>query len=314
LNERQDRLVEYSIQILSLLFYSSPLNVNKIIKGTKSDRSFVIKLIKRLQREGLIEPNKASHKYLKLKQLTNLGLELARIIDNIKKYNKSYAELRDKRKEMDRLILSAGNGNALKSILREKDLQPEEIDSFCNSASGACLLDYVSIGHIMVALMTVYADLKLSYTITKTAKAILDTIISETVNRQVSVMIRDLGGKDPVSILPNIYEDGRPDSRDNLLLQFPEKVAEYHVFSNSFINREAKELFSHMFALIRTSYFDIEMDFQLEKIKNDILACEKDIRVASDSDEVKRLKIRLSDLQHLSGFYESQYSRLRESA
>jgi len=97
------------------------------------------------------------------------------------------------------------------------------------------------------------------------------------------------------------------DSRDNLLVYFPQKVAEYHVFSNSFINREAKEIFSHMFALIRTSYFDIEMDFQLEKVKNDILACEKDIREASDADEEKRLKMRLSDLQHLSSFYESQY-------
>ena len=75
-----DRLVITSIKILSSM-YKKNMFVNEIIEQTSSDRSFVIKTLRTLEKGRFIESIKSkSHKQKKVKQLSQLGQELANLI------------------------------------------------------------------------------------------------------------------------------------------------------------------------------------------------------------------------------------------
>ena len=76
-----DRLVITSIKILSSI-YKKNMFVNEIIDQTSSDRSFVIKTLRTLEKGRFIESiNSKSHKQKKVKQLSQLGQELANLVN-----------------------------------------------------------------------------------------------------------------------------------------------------------------------------------------------------------------------------------------
>jgi DNA-binding HxlR family transcriptional regulator len=102
-----DRLVTTSIIILSLL-YKKNMFVNEIIEQTSSDRSFVIKTLRTLEKGRFIETiNSKSHKQKKVKQLSQLGQELANLIICIQNFNEEYdrlAQLINEYKKLDEEI------------------------------------------------------------------------------------------------------------------------------------------------------------------------------------------------------------------
>ena len=102
-----DRLVTTSIIILSLI-YKKNMFVNEIIEQTSSDRSFVIKTLRTLEKGRFITSiNSKSHKQKKVKQLSQLGQELANLVNSIQNFNKEYDRLRqliDEYKNLDEEI------------------------------------------------------------------------------------------------------------------------------------------------------------------------------------------------------------------
>ena len=79
-----------SIKILSSL-YKKNMFVNEIIDQTSSDRSFVIKTLRILEKGRFITSIKSkSHKQKKVKQLSQLGQELANLVNSIQNFNEEY--------------------------------------------------------------------------------------------------------------------------------------------------------------------------------------------------------------------------------
>lgn len=103
----KNRLVMTSIKILSSL-YKKDMFVNEIIDQTSSDRSFVIKTLRTLEKGRFITSiNSKSHKQKKVKQLSQLGQELANLVNSIQIFNKEYDRLRqliDEYKNLDEEI------------------------------------------------------------------------------------------------------------------------------------------------------------------------------------------------------------------
>ena len=100
-----NRLVMTSIKILSSL-YKKNMFVNEIIEQTSSDRSFVIKALRTLEKGRFITSiNNKCHKQKKVKQLSQLGQELANLIFSIQNFNEEYDRLRqliDEYKKLDK--------------------------------------------------------------------------------------------------------------------------------------------------------------------------------------------------------------------
>jgi DNA-binding MarR family transcriptional regulator len=302
-----NRLVDTSMAILRLLLRNSS-NVNSIIKQTSSDRSYVSKVIKTLQKEDIIEETKSStHKQMKIKQLTRVGRELAETMDNVDRYNEWYNKLREKRKEIfDRPYFKYKEEKVIRRILRSKGWTEEEINSFDDCASGACLLDYASAGYIKDALLFKYASILQDNNLHTIGKAIFIKIIMDIISNQLTVLSDELEGEDPSPILRNIYQDGKGDSRTNMILYFPKKMAEYSVLNNSSINKEAKEVLRSIFSLFELGSDDIAKP--IEKVRKDIEICEKSIKKTYE-EEAANLHTRLGNLKQLLVFYEEVASR-----
>ena len=101
-----------SIKILSSL-YKKNMFVNEIIDQTSSDRSFVIKTLRTLEKGRFITSIKSkSHKQKKVKQLSQLGQELANLVISIQNFNEEYdrlAQLIDEYKKLDEEIKKLRN-------------------------------------------------------------------------------------------------------------------------------------------------------------------------------------------------------------
>ncbi len=88
-----NRLVVTSTKILRLIS-SQDMHVNAIIKKTSSDRTFVIKTIKFLKKNGIvIEAKNLNHKEMKMIQLTTLGKEITWFLKSTEKYTSCFGNL-----------------------------------------------------------------------------------------------------------------------------------------------------------------------------------------------------------------------------
>src|SRR5712691_5383076 len=87
----EDRLVHNCIQILRLLL-DGPTNVNSVIRQTGLYKNNVFEANKTLEEAELITKNPKGKQAFILK-LTHLGDEVAKLMNSITEFNKSYAEL-----------------------------------------------------------------------------------------------------------------------------------------------------------------------------------------------------------------------------
>src|SRR6266571_9120653 len=87
----KDRLVSNCIQILRRLL-DGPTNVNSIIKETGLYKNNVFEANKTLKKAKLVTKNRKGKQTFILK-LTELGDEVAKLMNSITEFNKSYAEL-----------------------------------------------------------------------------------------------------------------------------------------------------------------------------------------------------------------------------
>ena len=127
-----NRLVGTFIKILNSLYIEN-MSVNEIIEQTSSDRTFVIKALRELEKAELIETIKnQSHKQKKVKQLSKLGKTVAQLTFNIEKFNSGHFEINnvineynelDKKshdiKEKNKPLTTIKKNTIRKSIFRE---------------------------------------------------------------------------------------------------------------------------------------------------------------------------------------------------
>ncbi|MFL6400108.1 MAG: winged helix-turn-helix transcriptional regulator [Nitrososphaeraceae archaeon] len=182
--------LETSKKILRLLFDKN-LHVNEIIRQTSLDRSYIISTIKTLEREGLIARNKGTKKGKEIvKQLTPLGKELAKLMDNIESYNKSYSELKYAIRENFSFNWSnIQDDSVLRNILRDRKWAEDDISRFINVDKhwGTAVHNFVSTSPWLVIriLLAKYSMIIFDYKPNQIAKSIVDKLIIDFMTEQL---------------------------------------------------------------------------------------------------------------------------------
>jgi DNA-binding HxlR family transcriptional regulator len=274
----KNRLVDTSIHILRLLS-KGQTNVNEIIRQTSSDRTYIITLIKTLQREKLIERVQTPAKQVKILSLSNLGRELVDLLDNIIQYNKSYSELRKTTKESLDIIYS--DENDLKSKLTSKGWNEQDIDHYTYYLTNSASLQYECHSKFINVLGIRYGTIISEFKPGKTARIILDEIMSEAFSGQFSLMLEYLfDSNNPY--FPAIKK----------LFASLEDLLEY---SNKFIDRETKNIVKSLFSLLDPPNKHIVNE--LETLKGTLRLLEKK---NYDSTE-EELKAAADRIRRLSG-------------
>ena len=121
-----DRLVVTFIKILNSLYIEN-MSVNEIIEQTSTDRTFVIKALRKLEKAGFIDTIKnLSHKQKKVKQLSKLGHTLAQLTFNIENFNSEHFEINkviDEYKELDKKFKDIKEKNKPLTTIRKTTIR-----------------------------------------------------------------------------------------------------------------------------------------------------------------------------------------------
>jgi len=171
------------------MLFGKNLTVNKIIKRTSSERSYVINLIKTLEREGLIINIKdPDHKQWKIKQITKQGSDLIQFFENIKEYHKNYFDLRAAIKHnFPNTESSVKTIN--KSILLHRGWTNEEIDRYPYYIGEAFALQHELWINMIYALIIRNVLFRSNFNPEENTQIILNTITSDALSSQLEVML-----------------------------------------------------------------------------------------------------------------------------
>jgi DNA-binding MarR family transcriptional regulator len=216
------------------------MSVNEIIDQTSSDRTFVIKAIKKLQKCQFIENTKSeSHKQKKINKLTELGQELANIMTNIHKFNaESYrlSQLIDEYRKLDEEfekfkeievkdkplqftkrtpieIIPKKYKNSekiLKRKLQNKGWTNEEIEYYCECQQG---LYYTNMFlHEGVIKIVIYKFLSIidNFNLNDDARELINIITIQIFQSQLSDIVTNIHGR-----YTKYLKDEKKDKNDN---------------------------------------------------------------------------------------------------
>ena len=219
-----NRLVTTSIIILSLI-YKKNMFVNEIIEQTSSDRSFVIKTLRTLEKGRLIESiNSKSHKQKKVKQLSQLGQELANVIICIQNFNEEYdrlAQLIDEYKKLDEEIeklkktekenkpspslkrnplefVPSKHKNSemiLKIRLKNKGWTEEEISYYDECQEGLYYTDIFLHEGVIKIILHKFLFILDNYNLNDDAREIINRIIIQIFQTQLSNIVANIHGR-----------------------------------------------------------------------------------------------------------------------
>jgi DNA-binding HxlR family transcriptional regulator len=224
-----NRLVMTTIKILSSL-YKKNMFVNEIIDQTSSDRSFVIKTLRTLEKGKFITSiNSKSHKQKKVKQLSQLGQELANLVYSIHNFNEKYdrlAQLIDEYKKLDEEIEKFKKNERkdkssrfinrnpleikpkeykiserlLKEKLRIKDWTTEEISYYYECQEGLYYTDiFLHEGTIKILLHKFISILD-NFDLNVVAREILNQIIIQIFQAKLSNIVTNIHAKYTTSL------------------------------------------------------------------------------------------------------------------
>jgi DNA-binding HxlR family transcriptional regulator len=305
MNKVENRLVIYSMKILRVLLKGST-HVNDIVKQTSSDKTYVLKVIKILQHERLIiETKDDRHSQKKIKQLTDLGQELTKLMENVDDYKNSYSKLMERRKK----YFTSSEIKKAYSVV-EDDIRAHgktwkkiawtsnKADLYLYGVRGASLLEYEATIHISNILIFRFASLQKRFDLLKLTKAIINKIITDTMTYQLKL------------VLSEILDDGSQmmtgelARHTDIITSLPARLAEYPLFTNKAISEESKNMLAQIFSLLRPSENDIEV--HINKVKKYIEQVERFKQHYSNDnlDIPLTISLRLENLKSVLAFYE----------
>jgi DNA-binding MarR family transcriptional regulator len=112
---------------------STGLGVNRIIKQTSSDRSYIIKIINILKKAGLVTKPNSRQGRTKEVNLTEVGNRITKLIGNVQTYTQSLQKLDKAVQQQFQSPNTAKNEHEQKTvrlILKNKGWKENEIDQF----------------------------------------------------------------------------------------------------------------------------------------------------------------------------------------
>ena len=209
----KDRLVKTCIHILRLISDKN-LNINKIIKQTSSDRTYVIEAIKILERAKLVKRRKSeSHKEMEFLVLAEMGSDLVNFMNSIDEFRKSFQSLTKTidenfnlkeyyvimRERFRQLSEEEETGIAqkpskellfseksLRMKLRARNWTNDEINSHFQWTNEADVFYMFSAQAFIMGLFNKYLSLSLRYGSVEITRAILTQKVIDSLNQHVA--------------------------------------------------------------------------------------------------------------------------------
>jgi DNA-binding MarR family transcriptional regulator len=188
-----NRTVCVSKEILFLLS-GKKLTVTEIILQTSPDsspdRSFLVEVIKILEKALLVTKDKDPHHKQRLfVSLTAFGKELLELIDGIKQYNQSYSRLEGARRRNFNISMDADE-NVTRNILRSRGWIGNELEKnhYVESFDNVLRLQYRLSRSIIDALMFRYEWILYNFEPNKAAHPLVSTIIVEEISHQFKLL------------------------------------------------------------------------------------------------------------------------------
>jgi DNA-binding PadR family transcriptional regulator len=226
--------------------YSKLVDDNKIRKNKQP----VVDALRYLKEGGLIESNKCEeHEQKEIKTLTPLGHEFVKLANDLDKYIKSCSDLQEAL--LDIIGFHTGNISDKKiqrSILHNKGWTAEEIDeSEKILESSLSIMNLISPYEIISVMLMRYISVLSTVSDNEKAKTILNNIMMDKINDQLSKMI------DQHPIATDI-------SYENLISQkigFVKEQVEYYYHFNRFTDPKVSNVISSLSDVLLTKDYEV---------------------------------------------------------
>ncbi|MFI5405334.1 MAG: hypothetical protein ACHQ1D_02345 [Nitrososphaerales archaeon] len=314
------RLVSTCVKILCSLSPTG-MNVNTIIKQTSSDRTYVTKAIKTLEKAGLVT-KKRTNKHLQMRLVTPtvLAKNLRAIIDQIDHYNKSYLifinATRDKLEKYWDDYISLTNievppdaKRILKSKLLSDGWKEDETQYFVQWFEAKFEIERIIKRHIFHAVIYRYLTMSLKFAVNSLAKDIITHLLLSELQNQISLIVGDfenllsadrIGPEKRDSIIRSIFYE----FHDEVLSDFLGLYSGYHELAQcKFLNNEFSNLVYSILDLYNVGKKDLEEEIVVTSSNdiNDWFQIHDSIRIPrkSSSENMKDRDLYLSILKSL---------------
>jgi DNA-binding PadR family transcriptional regulator len=221
-----NRLIGTSKHILGLLS-KGDTNVNQIIKQTSSDRTYVINVIKSLQQEGLVSERVEGALKKKIQSLTELGLEIAKILKSVQSCYELCDKLNQEKKILDFKLIPVAPE---KYLIHLQNMEPDGKNTI-----GISILNYVVADYVRDFVIFKYVNLltKKNVRKKKITSQIFEQIISDATKRQMDAIRKGImWTADPSRFIVDFGEHATN------IANLPEKMWRYGLLSNKFSGKE----------------------------------------------------------------------------
>lgn len=208
---------------------------------------YVHEAVKTLQKEELVKEGKTrSHKQKKIQQLTELGLEVVKLISDTEHIKKSHSELK-KLMVKNFGIAEDLDETQIKNKLRSRGWSPEEIPFYREFTRYAILLITEALNMVYNVLTYRYSALLLKYDIKNVARLILDRTILDALEYHISI------ARDSLTMSKLYYmkdENERARIVIDRLLSSVEAIEEHNPYLNKFTDKEGASLLASICSML----------------------------------------------------------------
>lgn len=255
-----DRLVHNCSQILCELL-KGKIHVNNLIKQTSIYKNYVFEANTILLENKLAirTIDERIHKQKEFIELTEMGHELAKIVESIAKFNKCYLQLQNKINENFN-ILEKGNGKVIKNKLLSRGWTNEEIKHYADFALEVDEFRKICPSQFINALFNRYILFLYKFRPKSYVKDILITVITDGL---INHFLADL--KEQESLITQSFSGASNDGIAKHANQAISKLHENNVeifrfiseytppiqLNNRFITKEAKNLLESFFYVLK---------------------------------------------------------------
>jgi DNA-binding MarR family transcriptional regulator len=232
-----------------LLLLTADLYVNEIISKSRLYKAHVRRDIATLTKAQLItERGDPDHLSKKVKLLTPLGRELAKLKDGVCKFQKAYNSLQRIVKSIN--DLTRKDPKVIKKLLKDKKWTDEEIENYKDSADNVLSIDGYTLRLFSDALIARYVTIMSGFNPNRHAKSVLVKIVTDALSEHLlsraNLRAQGVAGD-------QIFEDINPGTFD---------MMDTFDLTNKFANNEIKDLFKSAFVILGPpkAYLDVDRE------------------------------------------------------
>jgi DNA-binding MarR family transcriptional regulator len=261
-----DRTVSGCEKILRLVSQKK-LTITQIILQTIPDRSFIVKIIKKMERGQLLKKeNDPNHKQRKFASLTPAGWQFVKLIDGAEHYHEALEQLH--RKVRENFNIEEMSQNIVRNKLRFRGWTDEEIRSFDSWYRGVRYVITASTKLIIDVLIVKYRYILQNFKLNRIAKGVLMDIMMKQFPRMLQNIEPDhffpqQDGYDIEERFNPLRDTLKSEGFIAITLQLTEN---YQLLQCRFIKEQLKDLLSSIFSIIEPGRHHFKVQIRTLKL------------------------------------------------